>query len=156
MTEKVIDAVKSEKYDLIILNFANSDMVGHTGVMNAAIKAVEKLDTLVSEIVDCVLSLDGQILLTADHGNSDVMIDENDNIVTSHSLNLVPLVHISQNPCEFKEMASGWGEYVRGRENSKVMAPQGRWGKLADIAPTLLSLMGLEVPPDMTGDVLIK
>ncbi|MFR5262707.1 MAG: 2,3-bisphosphoglycerate-independent phosphoglycerate mutase [Christensenellales bacterium] len=156
VTEKVIDAVKSEKYDLIILNFANSDMVGHTGVIDAAIKAVEKLDTLVSEIVDCVLSLDGQILLTADHGNSDVMIDENDNIVTSHSLNLVPLVHISQNPCEFKEMASGWGEYVSGRENSKVMAPQGRWGKLADIAPTLLSLMGLEVPPEMTGDILIK
>lgn len=156
VAENVIDAVKSEKYDLIILNFANSDMVGHTGVMDAAIKAVEKLDTLVSEIVDCVLSLDGQILLTADHGNSDMMIDEDDNVVTSHSLNLVPLVHISRNPCEFKEMASGWGEYVAGRENSKVMEPQGPWGKLADIAPTLLSLMGLEVPPEMTGDVLIK
>lgn len=156
VTEKVIDAVKSEKYDLIILNFANSDMVGHTGVMDAAIKAVEKLDTLVSEIVDCVLSLDGQILLTADHGNSDVMLDENDNVVTSHSLNLVPLVHISQNPCNFKEMASGWGQYIDGRNNSNIMEPQGRWGKLADIAPTLLSLMGLEVPPEMTGDVLIK
>ena len=156
VAENVIDAVKSEKYDLIILNFANSDMVGHTGVMDAAIKAVEKLDTLVSEIIDCVLSLDGQILLTADHGNSDMMIDEDDNVVTSHSLNLVPLVHISRNPCEFKEMASGWGEYVAGRENSKVMEPQGPWGKLADIAPTLLSLMGLEVPPEMTGDVLIK
>lgn len=156
VTEKVIDAVKSEKYDLIILNFANSDMVGHTGVMDAAIKAVEKLDTLVSEIVDCVLSLDGQILLTADHGNSDVMLDENDNVVTSHSLNLVPLVHISQNPCVFKEMASGWGQYIDGRNNSNIMEPQGRWGKLADIAPTLLSLMGLKVPPEMTGDVLFK
>lgn len=156
VTEKVIDAVKSEKYDLIILNFANSDMVGHTGVMEAAIKAVEKLDTLVSEIVDCVLSLDGQILLTADHGNSDVMLDEDDNVVTSHSLNLVPLVHISKTPCEFKEMASGWGEYLDGRENSKVMEPQGPWGKLADIAPTLLTLMGLDVPSEMTGDVLIK
>ena len=156
VAKNVIDAVKSEKYDLIILNFANSDMVGHTGVMDAAIKAVEKLDSLVSEIVDCILSLDGQILLTADHGNSDVMIDEDGNVVTSHSLNLVPLVHISNNPCEFKEMASGWGEYVAGRENSKVMEPQGPWGKLADIAPTLLSLMGLEVPPEMTGDVLIK
>ena len=155
VTEKVIEAVKSEKYDLIILNFANSDMVGHTGVMEAAIKAVEKLDSLVSEIVNCVLSLDGQILLTADHGNSDIMIDEDDNVVTSHSLNLVPLVHISKNPCEFKEMASGWGEYLDGRENSKVMEPQGPWGKLADIAPTLLSLMGLEVPTEMTGDILI-
>ena len=156
VTEKVIDAVKSEKYDLIILNFANSDMVGHTGVMEAAIKAVEKLDTLVSEIVDCVLSLDGQILLTADHGNSDVMLDKDDNVVTSHSLNLVPLVHISKTPCEFKEMASGWGEYLDGRENSKVMEPQGPWGKLADIAPTLLTLMELDVPSEMTGDVLIK
>ena len=109
-----------------------------------------------SEIVDCVLSLNGQILLTADHGNSDVMLDENDNVVTSHSLNLVPLVHISQNPCVFKEMASGWGQYIDGRNNSNIMEPQGRWGKLADIAPTLLSLMGLGVPPEMTGDVLIK
>ncbi len=156
VTDKVIEAVNSKKYDMIILNFANSDMVGHTGVMDAAVKAVEYLDGFVERIKDAVLALDGQILLTADHGNSDVMVNEDGSIVTSHSLNLVPLVHISNNPKEFKEIATGWGEYEDGAENAEVMEPQGKWGKLADIAPTMLYLMGLDIPEDMTGDVLVK
>ncbi|MCI5697553.1 MAG: 2,3-bisphosphoglycerate-independent phosphoglycerate mutase [Clostridiales bacterium] len=156
VTDKVIDAIHSEKYDMIILNFANSDMVGHTGVMKAAVEAVEFLDGFVEIIKDAVLAVDGQILLTADHGNSDVMVDEDGNIVTSHSLNLVPLVHISNSPGEFKELATGWGEYEDGAENAEVMEPQGRWGKLADIAPTMLYLMGLDIPEEMTGDILIK
>lgn len=133
LTEKVIDAVKSDKYDLIILNFANPDMVGHTGVFDAAVKAIETLDTLVKQIIDAILAQDGQILLTADHGNADYMLDDNDNIVTKHSLSPVPLCHIANTPISFKA----------------------DHGKLADITPTLLTLMGLEVPKEMHGNVLV-
>ena len=132
VTEKVVKEIKDDKYDCIILNFANADMVGHTGIMEAAIAAVETLDKCVPQIVEAVLEKDGQILLTADHGNADVMADEEGNIVTSHSLNPVPLVHIANNPVKFKKE-----------------------GKLADIAPTMLTLMGLEIPEEMTGEVLI-
>ena len=132
VTEKVIKEINEDKYDCIILNFANADMVGHTGIMEAAVAAVETLDKCVPQIVEAVLEKDGQILLTADHGNADVMADENGNVVTSHSLNPVPLVHIANNPVEFKKE-----------------------GKLADIAPTMLTLMGLPVPEEMTGEVLI-
>ncbi|MCQ2547745.1 MAG: 2,3-bisphosphoglycerate-independent phosphoglycerate mutase [Clostridia bacterium] len=132
VTEKLLEAIKTDKYDLIILNFANADMVGHTGVFEAAVKAIEALDDCVQQIVDLVLEKDGQILLTADHGNADKMLDDNGNLVTSHSLNPVPLVHIANKPQEFK------GE-----------------GKLADLAPTLLKLMGLEVPAEMTGEALV-
>ena len=118
---------------MIILNFANADMVGHTGVFEAAVKAVETLDSCVPKIVDAILKAQGQILLTADHGNADVMLDEDGNVVTSHSLNRVPLVHISNAPL-------------------KLIAR----GKLADIAPTMLSLMDLPVPKEMTGKVLVE
>ncbi|MEG0292517.1 MAG: 2,3-bisphosphoglycerate-independent phosphoglycerate mutase [Anaerovoracaceae bacterium] len=120
------------KYDVIILNFANADMVGHTGMMNAAINAIEALDKCVNQIVEAVLKLDGQILLTADHGNADVMLDENDQVVTAHSLNKVPLVYIS---------------------NSDVTTINP--GKLADLAPTLLKVIGLNAPKEMTGHSLI-
>ena len=133
VTDKVLEAIAQDKYDMIILNFANADMVGHTGVMEAAIKAIETLNACVPKIADAVLAKGGQILLTADHGNADVMLDEDGNVVTSHSLNKVPLVHISSEPREFK------GE-----------------GKLADIAPTMLTLMDIPVPKEMTGDVLVK
>lgn len=132
VTEKVLEAIDSSKYDFIILNFANSDMVGHTGVMEAAVKAIEALDDCVARIVDKVLSVDGQILLTADHGNSDVMLDDAGNAVTSHSLNPVPLYHISGEP---RELSSG--------------------GKLSDIMPTLLTLAGVPIPEEMTGRVLV-
>lgn len=132
VTGKVIDAVKSKKYDLIILNFANADMVGHTGIMKAAVEAIEALDKCVPAIVDAVLGQEGQILLTADHGNADVMLDENGNPVTAHSLNQVPLVHISAHPEKLKE-----------------------GGRLCDIAPTVLKLMNLSVPPEMTGKPLV-
>ena len=133
VTEKVVEAVNSDKYDLIILNFANADMVGHTGVMEAAVKAIEALDKCVPQIADAVLAKDGQILLTADHGNADEMIDDKGNVMTAHSLNDVPLIHISSQP---KELKSG--------------------GRLCDIAPTLLSLMNLQIPAEMTGKSLIK
>lgn len=133
VTEQVIQAIHSEKYDVIILNFANADMVGHTGVMEATRKAIETLDECVPRIVEAVLGKGGQILLTADHGNADVMLDENENIVTSHSLNPVPLVHIADDPVELKD-----------------------GGRLSDIAPTMLELMGIKIPPEMTGKSLVK
>jgi len=132
VTDKVIEIIAEDKYDLIILNFANADMVGHTGVMNAAVKAIEALDECVQKIVDAMLAKNGQILLTADHGNADFMLDEKSNVITAHSTNPVPLVFISNEP---KELADG--------------------GVLADIAPTLLNIMGLPVPGDMDGRSLV-
>ena len=134
VTEKVLEEIISSKYDMIVLNFANADMVGHTGVFDAAVQAVETLDTCVGRIEKAVLAAGGQILLTADHGNADEMLDEAGNVVTAHSTNPVPLVHIADKP-------------VAGFRAG---------GKLADIAPTLLHLMDLPVPPEMTGACLIE
>ena len=129
----VIEKINSDVYDLIILNFANPDMVGHTGVFEAAVKAIETLDGLVGQIRDAIFAKDGQILLTADHGNADTMLDEKGEPVTKHSTAVVPLCHICKEPVPFKRTT----------------------GKLADIAPTILTLMGLEVPAGMEGDVLV-
>jgi 2,3-bisphosphoglycerate-independent phosphoglycerate mutase len=129
----VIEKIGEDIYDLIIFNFANPDMVGHTGVFDAAVKAIETLDGLVGNIADAILAKDGQILLTADHGNADYMIDDEGKPVTKHSTSVVPLCHICKEPVPFKKDT----------------------GKLADIAPTLLTLMGLEVPSGMEGDVLV-
>ena len=131
--ERVLAQIEAGTYDCIVLNFANADMVGHTGIMEAAVKAIETLDICVPKIVDAVLAKDGQILLTADHGNADCMVDKAGNVVTAHSLNPVPLVHIAKNPVD---LADG--------------------GKLCDIAPTMLRLMGLSIPEEMTGKSLIK
>ena len=132
VTDKVLEAIDTDKYDLIILNFANADMVGHTGVMKAAVEAIETLDKCVPKIADAILAKDGQILLTADHGNADVMLDKDGNIVTAHSLNDVPLVHIANHPSQLKD-----------------------GGRLSDIAPTILKLMGLDIPEEMTGKPLV-
>ncbi len=133
VTDKVLEEIASDKYDVIILNFANADMVGHTGVMDAAVKAIEALDKCVPRITDAVLAKGGQILLTADHGNADNMLDQTGAAVTAHSLNEVPLLHIAADPVSLQD-----------------------GGKLADLAPTLLDLMGLEIPPEMTGKSLRK
>ena len=132
VTAKVIEAIEADKYDMIILNFANADMVGHTGVMDAAVKAIETLNACVPDIVDAVLAKDGQILMTADHGNADVMFDEEGNVVTAHSLNDVPLIHIANDPVQLQE-----------------------GGRLCDIAPTMLKLMGIDIPAEMTGKPLV-
>ena len=132
VTEKVLEAIETDKYDLIILNFANADMVGHTGVIEAAKKAIEALDKCVPQIVDSILAKDGQILLTADHGNADVMLDKDGNTVTAHSLNDVPLLHIANEPKQLKD-----------------------GGRLCDIAPTILKLMHLDIPAEMTGKPLV-
>ena len=133
VAKTVIEKINEDYYDVIILNFANPDMVGHTGVFDAAVKAIETIDGLVGQIEEAILAKDGQILLTADHGNADYMVDEAGNVVTKHSTSRVPLCHICKEPVPFKATD----------------------GKLADIAPTLLTLMGVEVPSGMEGDVLV-
>ena len=132
----VIDRINSGKYDLIILNYANPDMVGHTGVMDAALKAVETVDGWVGKTVDAVLAADGAVIVTADHGNVEVMWDPATNEpVTAHSCNPVPCILIGTG-LEGKQLRSG--------------------GRLADIAPTLLELLGLVQPAEMTGTSLIQ
>ena len=134
VTDKVVEAINSEKYDCIILNYANPDMVGHTGNLEAAIKAIETIDECVGRVVEAVQKQEGVLLITADHGNAEQMIDyKTGEPHTAHTTNLVPLILISE------------------RENVKL-----REGKLADIAPTLLELMGLEKPKEMTGESLIE
>ena len=129
VTDKLINEL--ENFDVVILNYANGDMVGHTGVMDATIKALEVVDECIGKVYDKLMKLNGVMIITADHGNSDTMLDENDNVVTSHSTSLVP--------------------FIVTDENIKV-----RNGKLADIAPTMLDIMGIEKPVLMTGESLIK
>ena len=132
VADNVVEEIKSSKYDCIILNFANPDMVGHTGVFDAAVKAIEAVDECVGKVVNAMLEADGQMLITADHGNADDMVDEGGNVVTAHSTNPVPLIHVAKEPSALKE-----------------------GGKLCDIAPTMLKLMGLEIPAEMTGTPLV-
>ena len=132
VTEKVVEAINSGKYDAIILNYANSDMVGHTGSMDAAIKALEAVDDGVGKVVEAMKNNGGVLLVTADHGNSEQMIDYTTGEPhTAHTTNPVPLI-------------------LYGMENAKVKS-----GKLADLAPTMLDIMGLEKPEEMTGESLL-
>lgn len=133
VTDRVLEQIAGDRYDVIILNFANPDMVGHTGIMEAAVAAIETIDSCVGKITDAVLAQGGQILLTADHGNAEAMLDETGAVQTAHSTNPVPLVFISNEP---KELAEG--------------------GILADLAPTLLTMMDLPIPSEMTGKSLLK
>ena len=133
VTDRVLEQIAENRYDVIILNFANPDMVGHTGIMEAAVAAIETIDSCVGKITDAVLAQGGQILLTADHGNAEAMLDETGAVQTAHSTNPVPLVFISNEP---KELAEG--------------------GILADLAPTLLTMMDLPIPSEMTGKSLLK
>ena len=133
VTDKVVDAINSKKYDVIILNYANPDMVGHTGSLEATIKALEFLDGCVKRVVDAIENNDGTLLITADHGNAEQMIDyKTGELHTAHTTNPVPLVLI-------------------GREDVKL-----KEGRLADLAPTMLDLMNLEKPAEMTGESLIE
>jgi 2,3-bisphosphoglycerate-independent phosphoglycerate mutase len=125
--------IQNQTADFICLNFANADMVGHTGVWEAVIKAIEIVDQCVEQLVTEALKQDYTIFLTADHGNSDYMINEDGTPNTAHTLNPVPLFVISN---DFKGM----------------LKP----GKLGDLAPTILNVMGLEIPNEMTGNILIQ
>lgn len=132
VTDKLVPAIKSGKYDMIILNFANCDMVGHTGVFDAAVKAVEAVDECVGKVVDAIKEMDGVALITADHGNADKMVDTDGEPFTAHTTNPVPFCVIGYD-CELKD-----------------------GGRLADIAPTMLQILGLPQPEEMDGTSLIK
>jgi len=131
--EEVIRRIDSDKYDFIVINFANPDMVGHTGVFEAAKKAVEVVDECIGKIVDKILAKDGVVCITADHGNAEMMTDIiTGKTMTSHTTDPVPFIYVSREPKPLRDK-----------------------GILADIAPTLLQVMGVEVPEEMTGKSLI-
>jgi len=132
VTDEVVKRIESGEYDVIVLNFANCDMVGHTGVFDAAVKAVETVDTCLGRTVDAILKMGGVALITADHGNADQMVDyDNNEAFTAHTTNVVPLVLIGEKDAKLKN------------------------GRLADLAPTMLDLMGLEKPELMSGESLL-
>ena len=132
--EKLVGAIKSQKYDVIIINFANPDMVGHTGVQKAAIQAIEVVDGCVGKAVDAIKEVNGQLFICADHGNAEQLIDyETGAPFTAHTTNPVPFILVNADP-----------SYTL-REG----------GCLADIAPTLIELMGMEQPKEMTGKSLL-
>ena len=135
VTDKVIEELDSGEFDVIILNFANCDMVGHTGVIPAAVKAVSTVDECVKKVIDKILSMGGSALLTADHGNADKLLAEDGSPFTAHTTNPVPVVLVSE---KYK--------------NEKLRDD----GVLADLAPTLLEIMNLPIPKEMTGKSLIK
>jgi len=134
LTDKAVEAITSGKYDMIVLNFANADMVGHTGSIPAAVKAVETVDTGLGRIAKAIEHMGGALLVTADHGNAEMMVDpETGGPHTAHTLNPVPLILV-------------------GAGNRLVV----KEGRLADIAPTILELMGLPKPAEMTGTSLMQ
>ncbi len=129
--DAVVEQIRAGKYDMVILNFANCDMVGHTGVFDAAVKAVEAVDTCVGRVVEATLAMGGVALITADHGNADKMYEEDGSPFTAHTTNPVPFCIVGH-PCRLRE-----------------------GGRLADISPTMLELMGIPQPAEMDGVSLI-
>ncbi len=144
VTNKLIKALKKEKYKFIVLNFANPDMVGHSGSIKATIKALEKVDILVKEVVTEIQSQDGTVLLIADHGNCEKMSENNGTPYTAHTTNLVPCILIDEK-ARFKKRS-------QSRNNSAYI----KNGSLKDVAPTILELLHLKKPIEMTGKSLIK
>ncbi len=130
--DKLVGAIKTQEYDFIVVNFANGDMVGHTGVYNAIAKAVWAIDHCVKEVVETAKANDYETIIIADHGNADNAINEDGTPNTAHSLNPVPFIYVTNN-------------------NSATV----KNGRLADVAPSILHIMGLEQPADMTGENLI-
>ncbi|MBQ6885646.1 MAG: 2,3-bisphosphoglycerate-independent phosphoglycerate mutase [Clostridia bacterium] len=130
--DAVCDKIRSGNYDAVILNFANCDMVGHTGIFDAAVAAVEAVDTCVGKVVEATREMGGAVIITADHGNADCMVGEDGNPFTPHTTNPVPFCVVGYD-CELRE-----------------------GGRLADIAPSMLKILGLPQPQEMTGDSIIK
>ncbi len=131
ITDEIVKQLNHKKYNLIVLNYANCDMVGHTGVFDAAVKAVETVDICIGITVQTAIANGYTCLITSDHGNSDCMLDNNDEPYTAHTTNLVPLIITDKNL------------YLKS-------------GSLCDIAPTILTIMWLEIPKQMTGKNLLK
>ena len=133
VTDRLVEAIESQRYDVIICNYANPDMVGHTGNFDAAVKAIEAIDECLGRLQRALHRVGGEMLITADHGNAEKMRDpETNQAHTAHSTNPVPCVYVGR-PAEMADR-----------------------GALCDVAPTLLYLMGLEVPPEMTGTSLVR
>ncbi len=133
ITEKIIPEINSESADFIVLNFANTDMVGHTGVMSAAIKAAETVDSCAEKITEAALEHGYTLIIIADHGNSDIMINPDGSPNTQHTTNPVPLI-VAANQSEYK---------VKN-------------GKLGDLAPSILQILGIDIPEEMTGEIIIN
>jgi 2,3-bisphosphoglycerate-independent phosphoglycerate mutase len=134
VTDKIVDAIENQRYDVIIVNYANGDMVGHTGVFSAAVAAVECLDSCIGRIVNALDKVGGEALITADHGNVEQMADESTGQAhTAHTCEPVPFIYVGKRPASIRN-----------------------GGVLADVAPTLLTLMGLPVPPEMTGTSIVE
>ena len=134
VTDRIVDAIENQRYDVIVVNYANGDMVGHTGVFSAAVKAVECLDSCVGRIVEALDKVGGEALITADHGNVEQMEDDSTGQAhTAHTCEPVPFIYVGKRPAHIRE-----------------------GGVLADVAPTLLTLMGLPIPPQMTGTSIIE
>ena len=132
VTDELVRAIANGKYDAVVCNYANSDMVGHTGNFDAAKRAVETLDVCIGRVVDAAIAADGEVLITADHGNAEMMHDPaTGQMHTAHTLNHVPCLYVGR----AATMTAG--------------------GALSDIAPTLLAMMGLPKPPEMTGQSLV-
>ena len=139
VTDAAVEAISSVDYQFVVINYANGDMVGHTGVFEAAVRAIETVDMCLGRIVDATLAGGGTVIATADHGNADEMlIPGTEDVWTAHTMNPVPLVIISPDESDVRHVD---------------LVDEGR---LADIAPTALALLGLNAPPEMTGRVLIK
>ena len=133
VTDKIVDAIEHQRYDVIVVNYANGDMVGHSGVFDAAVKAVECLDTCVGRIVEALEKVGGEALITADHGNVEQMSDAcTGQAHTAHTCEPVPFIYV-------------------GKRNLKVR----EGGVLADVAPTMLKLLGLPQPAEMTGKSIL-
>ena len=133
VTDKLVDAIRSRRYEAIICNYANGDMVGHTGNLAATTHAIEVLDECIGRVVPAMRETGGEVVITADHGNAETMLDARTGQAhTAHTLNLVPLLYV-------------------GRK-----AQIERRGALQDVAPTLLAMMGLPQPTDMTGHSLLR
>jgi len=134
VTDKLVEAISSRKYDAIICNYANADMVGHTGNFDAARRAIEAIDTCIGRVVEAMQTIGGEVLITADHGNAECMLDPvTGQPHTAHTTNVVPLIYIGHRPARIAET-----------------------GALEDIAPTLLRMMGLPQPREMTGHPLVE
>ncbi|MDE2572604.1 MAG: alkaline phosphatase family protein, partial [bacterium] len=134
ITEAAIADLQARKHDVIIMNYANADMVGHTGVWEATLAALAELDACLGRLAEAVLACDGILAITADHGNAEEKIDAEGNPLTAHTTNPVPFVLISREPLGTLEAG----------------------GCLGDVAPTLLEILGLEIPKEMTGRRLLQ
>ncbi len=132
LAKNLVPELNKGEVDFVVLNFANPDMVGHTGVFSAVVKAVETVDSCLKEVVEAGKANGYTSIVIADHGNSDYMINDDKTVNTAHSLNLVPFIVVD--------------DAYEGQPKS---------GKLGDVAPTILKIMGVEIPAEMTGNVLI-